>query len=85
MRSVQLVHPLWWKYCASILIALVVMFFSVFMILVIAGVVVGSFLSDGSAVGNAIVAALGVGIMGAGLLFVTAVGIVLHSAASSSD
>jgi hypothetical protein len=85
VRSVQLVHPLWWKYCASILIALVVMFFSVFMILVIAGVVVGSFLSDGSAAGNAIVAALGVGIMGAGLLFVTAVGIVLHSAASSSD
>ena len=84
LRSVQLVHPLWWKYCASILIALAVMLISVIMTSMIAGLLVGLALPEGSAAGNAIVEALGIGLMGAGLLFITAVGIVLHSAASSS-
>jgi hypothetical protein len=85
VRSVQLVHPLWWKFCAAILIALAVMFISVFTASLIAGLLVGLLLPAGSAAGNAIVEALGIGLMGAGLLFVTAVGIVLHSAASNSD
>lgn len=85
LRSVQLVHPLWWKYCAGILIALAVTFFSVFMGLMLAGLLLGLLLPAGGAAANAIVAALGVGFMGTGMLFITAVGIVLHSAASSSD
>jgi hypothetical protein len=85
LRSVQLVHPLWWKYCASILIALAVMFISVFVASMVAGVLVELLLPAGSPAGSAIAEAAGIGLMGAGLLFITAVGIVLHSAASSSD
>jgi hypothetical protein len=85
LRSVQLVHPLWWKYCACILIALAVMLISVIMASMVAGLFVEALLQAGSAMGRAIIEALGIGMMGAGLLFITAVGIVLHSAASSSD
>lgn len=85
LRSVRLVHPLWWKYCAAILIGIAVMLISVFTASLIAGTLVTVLLPPGSAAASAIVEALGIGLMGAGLLFVTALGIVLHSAASSSD
>jgi hypothetical protein len=51
----------------------------------VAGVLVELLLPAGSPAGSAIAEAAGIGLMGAGLLFITAVGIVLHSAASSSD
>jgi hypothetical protein len=84
LRSVQLVQPLWWKYCASILIGLAVMLISVIGASIVAALLVGVLLPSGSAIGHAVAAALGIGFMGAGLLFITALGIVLHSAASSS-
>jgi len=85
VRSVRLVHPLWWRFCAAILLGVAVMFISVVTASLIAGTVVTVLLPAGSAAASAVVEALGVGLLGAGMLFVTAIGIVLHSAASSSD
>lgn len=85
LRSVRLVHPVWWKYFASIVIALLVVLISVIMAALIINVVIQLVLPAGSAAARAILEAAGIGFLGAGLLFVTSLGIVLHSAASSSD
>lgn len=80
VRSVKLAHPLWWKLFAAIVIGLLVMLVSTF-----AALLVGLVLPATTAAGGAVASAIGVAFMGAGLLFITALGIVLHSAASSSD
>ncbi|MFO1401530.1 MAG: hypothetical protein U1F06_07390 [Steroidobacteraceae bacterium] len=85
VRSVRLVQPLWWKYCAAIVIAFLILAVTVLTTLVLAALVLGALVPAGSAAGNAVAVALGIACFGAGMLFVTALGIVLYSAASSSD
>lgn len=85
VRSVKLAHPLWWKLFAAIVIGLLVMLVSTFAAMLIAALLVGLVLPATTAAGGAVASAIGVAFMGAGLLFITALGIVLHWAASSSD
>ena len=85
VRSVRRVHPLWWKYFATIVIAFLIVAVSVFTALILAALLLGLVTAAGSALGNAVAVALGIAFFGAGMLFVTALGIVLYSAASSSD
>jgi len=85
VRSLKLAHPLWWKLFAAIVIGLLVMLVSTFAAMLVAALLVGLVLPATTPAGGAVAGALGVAFMGAGLLFVTALGIVLHSAASSSD
>lgn len=85
VRSVRLVHPLWWKQCAAVVIGFLIVLVSVLTALVLAALLLGALVPAGSALGSAIAAAIGIACFGAGLLFITALGIVLYSAASSSD
>ena len=85
VRSVRLVHPLWWKYCATIVIGFLIVVVAVLTALVLAALLLGALIAPGSALGSAIAAALGIACFGAGMLFITALGLVLYSAASSSD
>jgi hypothetical protein len=83
LRSVQLIRPHWWKALATIVIAVLV--------LLICSLAAGAVLSilaallggQGSAV-QAIVAAVTVGVWAIWCVFLSAVALTLHSAASSS-
>lgn len=85
VRSVRLVQPLWWKYCATIVIAILILAVTVFTALILAALFLGALLPAGGAAANALAVAFGIACFGAGMLFLTALALVLYSAASSSD
>ncbi|MCC7461823.1 MAG: hypothetical protein IT480_05090 [Gammaproteobacteria bacterium] len=84
VRSIRLVHPLWWKHCAAIVLALLILAVSVFTALILTALLQAVLVPVGSALGNALAVASGIAYFAAALLFVTALAIVLYSAASSS-
>ena len=84
VRSIRLVHPLWWKHFAAIVIALLILAVAVFTALILTALLLGVLVPAGSAAGSAIAVAFGIAFFAAALLFVTALAIVLYSAASSS-
>jgi len=83
VRSVQLMQPHWWKALATIVIAVLILLICTLAAAAVLSIVAALLGGEGSAV-QAIVAAVTVGIWAIGCVFLSALALTLHSAASSS-
>ncbi len=83
IRSVQLMRPLWWRALAALVIATLLFLFGAFICVAIIGVVAGVLAGNGPAF-VAIQTATAVAFGALFLVFLTALMLVLHSAANSS-
>lgn len=83
LRSVQLIRPLWWKALAAFVIALLVFIIGAFVVAAIIGGIAGLLAGNGPAFA-AIESACTVGFGALFLVYLSALALALHSAASSS-
>jgi hypothetical protein len=83
VRCVQLILPHWWKVLATIVIAVLVLLICTLAAAAVLSILAALLGGQGSAV-QAIVAAVTVGIWAIGCVFLSALALTLHSAASSS-
>jgi hypothetical protein len=83
LRSVQLMRPHWWKALATLVIAVLVVLICTLAAAAVLSIVAALLGGQGSVV-QAIVAAVTIGIWAIGCVFLSALALTLHSAASSS-
>ncbi|HEX2789308.1 MAG TPA: hypothetical protein VHN17_02655 [Steroidobacteraceae bacterium] len=83
VRSVRLMQPHWWKALATIVIAVLILLICTLAAAALLSIVAALLGGEGSAV-QAIVAAVTIGIWAIGCVFLSALALTLHSAASSS-
>jgi hypothetical protein len=83
VRSVQLMQPQWWKALATIVIAVLILLICTLAAAALLSIIAALLGGEGSAV-QAIVAAVTIGIWAIGCVFLSALALTLHSAASSS-
>jgi hypothetical protein len=83
VRSVQLMQPHWWKALATVVIAVLILLICTLAAAAFLSIIAALLGGEGSAV-QAFVAAVTIGIWAIGCVFLSALALTLHSAASSS-